>query len=120
MRARSASGSSSPTTTDPPTSFRTVPCVAPLEGAYPFAGPLRHRHLWKLAQALLGAARPFLDGIWTLSRSRRSPTSSRSSTRTRAGAPGLRRLAQPPEPGLRALMRAGKWTPRLIDESSIT
>ena len=52
-------------------------------------------------------------GISTWSRSRRSPTSCRSSTRTaRSRAPGLRRLARTQRPGLRALMRAARVDPR--------
>ena len=97
---RSGSRSSSPTTTGPADAFPACPVVAPLEGRLSVRGALRHG---RRLEARRGAARRRTtrssSGTSTSSRSRPSPTSCRSSTRTArsrcSGCAGSRRRRSP-------------------------
>jgi single-stranded-DNA-specific exonuclease len=100
--------------------FPDCPVVAPLKGAYPFAGLCGTGVVWKLAEALLGPEHPFLDrhldivALATIA----DVVPLLDENRALALA-GLRRLAQTQKPGLRALMRVGRVDPAAVDEGSV-
>jgi single-stranded-DNA-specific exonuclease len=104
----------------PSFAFPDCSVVAPLKGDYPFAGLCGTGVVWKLAQALLGEAHPFLErhldivALATIADVVPLVDENRALAQL-----GLRRLAQTQKPGLRALMRVGHVDPAAIDESSI-
>ena len=93
------------------------PVVATRPSELSVSGALRHR---RRLQARPGALRRRLgdpaSGTSTSSRSRRSPTSCRSSTRTaRSRSRACATLARTQKPGLQALMRAAGVDPATVD-----
>jgi single-stranded-DNA-specific exonuclease len=104
----------------PGETFPDCPVVAPLKGAYPFAGLCGTGVVWKLAEALLGPGHAFLDrhldvvALATVADVVPLVDENRALART-----GLRRLGQTQKPGLRALMRAAKVDPASCDEGAV-
>jgi single-stranded-DNA-specific exonuclease len=100
--------------------FPACPVVATLKGAYPFPGLCGTGVVWKLAEALLGADHPFcerhLDIVALATVADVVPLLDENRAIARAG---LRRLAQTPKPGLRALMKVAHVDPAAVDESTI-
>jgi single-stranded-DNA-specific exonuclease len=100
--------------------FPDCPVVAPLKGDYPFAGLCGTAVVWKLAEALLGSAHPFLDrhldvvALATIADVVPLVDESRA-----LALAGLRRVAQTQKPGLRALMKVAGVDPAACDESAI-
>ncbi|HZO97392.1 MAG TPA: single-stranded-DNA-specific exonuclease RecJ [Gaiellaceae bacterium] len=96
------------------------PVVAPLAGGYPFKGLCGTAVVWKLAEALLGRAHPFLDRhldvVALATVADVVPLLDESRALARAG---LRRLAQTQKPGLRALMQVAGVDPAACDEGAI-
>jgi single-stranded-DNA-specific exonuclease len=104
----------------PSFAFPDCSVVAPLKGDYPFAGLCGTGVVWKLAQALLGEAHPFLERHLDIVALATVADVVPLVDENRALALlGLRRLAQTQKPGLRALMRVGHVDPAAVDESSI-
>jgi single-stranded-DNA-specific exonuclease len=75
--------------------FPDCPVVAPLKGDYPFAGLCGTAVVWKLAEALLGSAHPFLDRHLDVVALATVAVSRCSSTSRALALAGLRRVAQP-------------------------
>ncbi len=104
----------------PAETFPGCPVVAPLNGAYPFAGLCGTAVVWKLAEALLGAGHPFLerhlDVVALATIADVVPLVDESRGLALAG---LRRLAQTQKPGLRTLMRVAGVDPAACDEGAI-
>jgi single-stranded-DNA-specific exonuclease len=100
--------------------FPACPVVAPLKGAYPFAGLCGTAVVWKLAEALLGAGHPFLerhlDVVALATVADVVPLVDESRALAQAG---LRRLAQTQKPGLQALMRVAGVDAAACDEGAI-
>jgi single-stranded-DNA-specific exonuclease len=100
--------------------FPDCPVVAPLKGDYPFTGLCGTAVVWKLAEALLGSAHPFLDrhldvvALATIADVVPLVDESRA-----LALAGLRRVAQTQKPGLRALMKVAGVDPAACDESAI-
>jgi single-stranded-DNA-specific exonuclease len=104
----------------PAESFPDCPVVAPLKGDYPFTGLCGTGVVWKLAEALLGSAHPFLERHLDIVALATVADVVPLVDENRALAlSGLRRLAQTQRPGLRALMRVAGVDPAAVDESSI-
>jgi single-stranded-DNA-specific exonuclease len=94
--------------------------VAPLKGDYPFAGLCGTGVVWKLAQALLGEAHPFLQQhLDVVALATVADVVPLVDENRALALLGLRRLAQTQKPGLRALMRVAGVDPAAVDESSI-
>jgi single-stranded-DNA-specific exonuclease len=104
----------------PGETFPACPVVAPLKGAYPFAGLCGTGVVWKLAEALLGAGHPFLerhlDVVALATVADVVPLLDENRALARLG---LRRLAQTQKPGLLALMRVAGVDPAACEESAI-
>ena len=104
----------------PGDTFPACPVVAPLKGAYPFAGLCGTGVVWKLAEALLGPGHPFLErhldvvALATVADVVPLVDENRALARL-----GLRRLAQTQKPGLLALMRVAGVDPAACEESAI-
>jgi single-stranded-DNA-specific exonuclease len=104
----------------PGEAFPDCPVVAPLKGAYPFAGLCGTGVVWKLAEALLGPGHPFLerhlDIVALATIADVVPLLDESRALALAG---LRRLAQTQKPGLQALMRVAGVDPAACNEGAI-
>jgi single-stranded-DNA-specific exonuclease len=104
----------------PAESFPGCPVVAPLKGDYPFTGLCGTGVVWKLAQALLGEAHPFLQRhLDVVALATVADVVPLVEENRALALLGLRRLAQTQKPGLRALMRVAGVDPAAVDESSI-
>jgi single-stranded-DNA-specific exonuclease len=96
------------------------PVVAPAKGSYPFPGLCGTGVVWKLAEALLGAAHPFLDRHLDIVALATIADVVPLLDENRALAiRGLRRLAQTQKPGLRSLMRVAGVDPAICDEGAV-
>ncbi len=104
----------------PAETFPECPVVAPLKGAYPFAGLCGTGVVWKLAEALLGPGHPFLerhlDVVALATVADVVPLLDENRALARAG---LRRLGQTQKAGLLALMRVAGIDPAACDEGAI-
>jgi single-stranded-DNA-specific exonuclease len=104
----------------PGDTFPPCPVVAPLKGAYPFAGLCGTGVVWKLAEALLGAGHPFLerhlDVVALATVADVVPLLDENRALARLG---LRRLAQTRKAGLLALMRVAGVDPAACEEGAI-
>jgi single-stranded-DNA-specific exonuclease len=104
----------------PGAAFPACPVVAPLKGAYPFAGLCGTGVVWKLAEALLGPGHPFLDRhIDVVALATIADVVPLVDENRALALLGLRRLAQTQKPGLRALMRVAGVDPAALDESAV-
>jgi single-stranded-DNA-specific exonuclease len=104
----------------PGEAFPACPVVAPLKGAYPFAGLCGTAVVWKLAQALLGDGHPFLDRhLDVVALATVADVVPLVDENRALALLGLRRLAQTQKTGLRALMRVSGVDPAALDESSV-
>ncbi len=104
----------------PGEAFPACPVVATLKGDYPFAGLCGTGVVWKLAEALLGQAHPFLERHLDIVALATVADVVPLVDENRALALlGLRRLAQTQKPGLRALMKVAGVDAGALDESSI-
>ncbi len=100
--------------------FPDCPVVATLKGDYPFAGLCGTGVVWKLAEALLGAAHPFLDRHLDIVALATVADVVPLVDENRALAlAGLRRLAQTQKPGLQMLMRVAGVDPAACNEGAI-
>ena len=104
----------------PAETFPDCPVVAPLKGAYPFAGLCGTGVVWKLAQAMLGPEHPFCDRhLDVVALATIADVVPLVDENRALALRGLRRLAQTQKPGLRALMRAASVDPAAVDEGSV-
>ncbi len=104
----------------PGETFPACPVVATLKGDYPFTGLCGTGVVWKLAEALLGPAHPFLERHLDIVALATVADVVPLVDENRALALlGLRRLAQTQKPGLRALMKVAGVDGGALDESSI-
>jgi single-stranded-DNA-specific exonuclease len=104
----------------PGEAFPGCPVVATLKGDYPFTGLCGTGVVWKLAEALLGPAHPFLERHLDIVALATVADVVPLVDENRALALlGLRRLAQTQKPGLRALMKVAGVDGGALDESSI-
>ena len=100
--------------------FPDCPVVAPLKGGYPFTGLCGTGVVWKLAEALLGRAHPFLEEhLDVVALATVADVVPLLDENRALALRGLRRLAQTQKPGLRALMRCARVDPAACDEGAI-
>jgi single-stranded-DNA-specific exonuclease len=104
----------------PGDTFPDCPVVAPLKGDYPFKGLCGTGVVWKLAEALLGSAHPFLERhLDVVALATVADVVPLVDENRALALRGLRRLAQTQKPGLRALMRVAGVDPAACDEGAI-
>jgi single-stranded-DNA-specific exonuclease len=104
----------------PAEAFPACPVVAPLKGAYPFAGLCGTGVVWKLAEALLGRDHPFLERhLDVVALATVADVVPLVDENRGLALLGLRRLAQTQKPGLRALMRVAGVDAAALDEGAI-
>jgi single-stranded-DNA-specific exonuclease len=104
----------------PGEAFPDCPVVAPLKGDYPFAGLCGTGVVWKLAEALLGPAHPFLERhLDVVALATVADVVPLVEENRGLALLGLRRLAQTQKPGLRALMKVAGVDPAACDEGAI-